>query len=42
METVVIETTRLLGLMNCSIKAFPNDIGFFIGAPFEGFEKDIK
>ena len=41
-ETVVIDTTRLFGFINCKIKALPKVMGFFIGAPFEGFEKEIK
>ena len=41
-DTVVIETTKLFGLINWSINALPNVIGFFIGVPSTFFEKDIK
>ena len=41
-ETVVIDTTKLFGLTNCKTKALLNVIGFFIGIPFEGLEKEIK
>ena len=41
-ETVVIETTKLFGLINCRTKAFPKVIGFLAKASTELLLKEIK